>query len=245
MTAKPWAGFIADFPDDEVEGGDGQMEILGGRNVAVALGETLTKLGCQVSMPYYDGLNGWVFELYYRRHRFWCQLTSFHPAFYLLFDDRAITRGTRARNAAAHAEIWRKFADTLEKDPRFHDIEWRSKEDGPPDPQKIGEANAREMAGKIPPEPLEDRLRPQQVPTRWNGIGCLLVGAAISIGVCGALIAVDGVRDLSQGRFDAKSELLVGIGVFCLSGLSVWALARGLRRHRPAAGDETSSSPTD
>src|SRR5437899_5862484 len=41
MTVKPWAGFIADLPDDAVEGG-GDITLFGGRNVAVAIGDILT-----------------------------------------------------------------------------------------------------------------------------------------------------------------------------------------------------------
>lgn len=235
MTVKPWAGFVADFPDDEIEGGGGQMEVRGGRNVAVALGEVLTNLGCEASAPDYAGLKGWEFDLYdQQHHRFWCQVTSFHPAFYLLFEDPAIMRGTRAKNAAAYAELWRKLADALDQDPRFHDVEWRSKEDGPPDSEKIGEAKARERAGSIPPEPLERQLRPQPIPRRGSGFGCLLMILAIAMAVCGAGIAVDGVRDLLHGVFDAKSELLVGIVIFCLSALGLWALVRRPARNRPA-----------
>ncbi|HEX2815192.1 MAG TPA: hypothetical protein VHN39_02280 [Phenylobacterium sp.] len=239
MTVTPWAGFIADFPDDQVEGGGRRMEVLGGRNVAVALGEMLIGLGCQVSTLDYAGLKGWEFELYYQRHRFWCQVTSFHPAFYLLFDDPAITRATRAKNAAAYAEIWRKLADALEQDPRFHDVEWRSMEDGPPEPEQIGEASAREGVAGIPLEPLKPTLRPEPIPRRSSYLGCLPMMVAASGGMVGAAGGIGGVIGLVLGRSGAAIQALLGVVIFCLSALSFWALLRGPRRRKVAASDQT------
>ena len=110
MTVKPWAGFIADFPDDQVET-ERDIEVFGGRNVAVAIGEILTGLGCKVSSPDYAEVKGWEFDFYDEAdRRFWCQVTSFHPAFWLLFEDPALTRETKAKNATAYAEMWRKLA---------------------------------------------------------------------------------------------------------------------------------------
>src|SRR6185437_6076610 len=137
MSAKPWAGFIADFPDDQVERG-GDITVFGGRNVAVAIGEILTQLGCQVAAPEHAELHGWDFDAYYKDHRFWCQITSFHPAFHLLFEDPAIIGGTRRKNAAAYAELAEKLASALDADPRFRHVEWRSMEEGPPEPDEIG-----------------------------------------------------------------------------------------------------------
>jgi hypothetical protein len=245
MTVKPWAGFIADFPDDQVEGGAGQMEVLGGRNVAVALGEMLTGLGCQVSAPDYAGLKGWEFEFYYQGHRFWCQVTSFHPAFYLLFQDPAITRGTRAQNAAAYAEIWRKLAEALEKDPRFHDVEWRSWEEGPPEPETIGEASARERIAGIPLEPLKPPLRPEPLPRRGSYFGCLLMMVAALGCMFGAAGAVGGTIGLILERSGAAIQAALGVVIFCLSALSLWALFRRDKRPRTGATDQPPSDRAD
>ena len=65
MRVLSRAGFIAEFPDDTVEVG-GDIEVFGGRNVAVALGDMLKELGSDgVSAPIYDGENGWVFNFDY------------------------------------------------------------------------------------------------------------------------------------------------------------------------------------
>jgi len=231
MIDTPWAGFIADFPDDVVWGGPGQMEIAGGRNVAVALIEILAGLGCQASAPEYVGVKGWEFEIYYKEHRFWCQVTSFHPAFYLLFEDPAITRGTRAKNAAAYAEIWQKLADALDKDPRFQGIEWRSKADGPPEPEEIGDARVRDKIVAAHPEPLEPSLRPELRPKGATGFLALLFLAAIFGCVFGIATTIAGViRLVVKGMDDGGSGIATSVGIFCLSALVLWALYREPKR---------------
>lgn len=130
MNVPPWAGFVADFPDDQVETLQ-DIEVYGGRNVALALGEIFVRLGCsRVSHPDPAGEQGWEFDFYYEdRHRFWCRVQSFHPVFWLLFDD---VSGTK-KGAFAYAELWRKFGKALEDDPRFRKILWRPFKEGPPD----------------------------------------------------------------------------------------------------------------
>jgi hypothetical protein len=119
MTVLSCAGFIAEFPDDTIEE-EGDIAVFGGRNVAVALGEILRGLGCErVSVPGYDGENGWVFTFDYgQRRSFWCQVTSLHPAYWLLFE------GSRSDNEI-YRDIWLKFSRVLERDPRFHGVIWR------------------------------------------------------------------------------------------------------------------------
>ncbi len=156
MTVLPWAGFIAEFPDDQVEE-EGDIAVFGGRNVAFALGDILKEIGCEnVSPPRYDGENGWVFNLDYGRgHSFFCQITSLHPAFWLLF------KGSHRRNLV-YEEIWRKFADALEHDRRFHSVVWRSEDDGPPGQDEIGDEQLREVVRRIPPEPIPEQDRPRR-----------------------------------------------------------------------------------
>jgi hypothetical protein len=179
MSAPSCAGFIAEFPDDQVEE-DGDIRVFGGRNVALALGEILQDLGCdKVSSPIYDGENGWVFTLEYSRRRsFWCQVTSIYPAYWLLFESsRSDTR--------AYNEIWLKFSTALERDPRFHNIIWRSKEDGPPEIEEIGDDQIRAVVLDIPPEPVPQQYRPPK-PKPWrftrahHAFG-IVVGVAYSV----------------------------------------------------------------
>jgi hypothetical protein len=130
MNVLPWAGFVADFPDDQIES-SGDIDVFGGRNVAVALGEIFSGLGCsQVSVPESAGDQGWEFDFYYSvRHRFWCRLQSFHPVFWLLFEGPSDS----STGAATYIELWREFGNALERDPRFSKILWRSFKEGPPD----------------------------------------------------------------------------------------------------------------
>ena len=103
MSVPACAGFVADFPDDEVATRE-EIGVYGGRNVAVALGEILAGLGCgQVSEPDYCGIVGWEFAFQYGdRHHFWCRVQSFHPIYWLLFEGPSGRRG-----ATAHIELWR------------------------------------------------------------------------------------------------------------------------------------------
>src|SRR4051812_37777337 len=131
MRIKPWVAFATKLPDDQVEDGHNVL-IVGGRNVAAAIGEIFTKLGCKVGEPYSAEEQGWEFLLSYRGHKnFWCRVTSFHPAFRLLFEELSL-RPKAFRNTAAYAELAQSFAVALREDPRFSDIAWSSRDEGPP-----------------------------------------------------------------------------------------------------------------
>ncbi|MBS0334718.1 MAG: hypothetical protein JSS35_18260 [Proteobacteria bacterium] len=138
MNVPAWAGFVADFPDDQVES-SGDIQVYGGCNVAVALGEILTGLGCnRVSAPKSAGDQGWEFTAYYQgRYCVLCRVQSFHPVFWLLFEDGSASK----KGASAYVELWRKFGNALERDPRFRKILWRAFKDGPPDWDEVEAAS--------------------------------------------------------------------------------------------------------
>jgi hypothetical protein len=129
MSVPTWAGFVAYLPDDEVAT-DYEIAVYGGREMATAMGEIFAGLGCShVSEPDYGGEVGWDFHFRYcDRHSFWCRVQSFHPIYWLLLEGPS-----GKREMAAHAELWRKFADALDQDPRFDQIRWRAFKEGPPD----------------------------------------------------------------------------------------------------------------
>jgi hypothetical protein len=133
MSVPPWAGFVAHFPDDQVETRN-DIAVYGGRNMAVTLGEIFANLGCtNVSEPWSAGEVGWEFDFDYRgRHSFWCRVQSFHPIFWLLLEGPS-TRSERRSYPGTHFELWQKFANALEQDPRFDQIFWRTRDQGPPD----------------------------------------------------------------------------------------------------------------
>ena len=134
MNVPPWAGFVANFPDDQVATAD-KILVYGGRNVAIALEELLAGLGCSNAAAPWDVSDvGWEFDFNYRgRHRFLCRVQSFHPVFWLLFEGPSNSR----KAAAAYVELWRKFGSALEGDSRFRKILWRSFEEGPPDWEEV------------------------------------------------------------------------------------------------------------
>ncbi|THD62419.1 hypothetical protein [Phenylobacterium sp.] len=154
MIVPPWAGFVADFPDDQVEGG-GDIQVFGGRNVAVALGEILASLGCsRVSAPKAAGEMGWEFTAYYEdRYPIFCRLQSFHPVFWLLFEDSSASK----KGAVAYVALWRKFGNALEQDPRFHKILWRSFKEGPPDWDEV------EATSDSPERAFEEEFPPSKI----------------------------------------------------------------------------------
>jgi len=178
LRVKPWAVFATDLPDDQIENGH-DIVVYGGRNVAVAIGEIFTKLGCKVGEPYSVEEQGWEFLLSYRAHNdFSCRVSSFHPAFRLLFEQVSL-RPRAFRNTAAYAELALSFSNALEADPRFHDIAWCAFEDGPPEPDEFG---AVREGGEEAHSPIAPRGRRHFVPA-WIwlilGIWMLLTSAGM------------------------------------------------------------------
>jgi hypothetical protein len=122
---RPLAICTADFPDDSVETEDGQGFLdYGGRTVAAALAETLSRLGCSVSPLENADIHGWRFNWSFKRQDFCCQVSSIPPEFYLLFDNSAAFEDLSSKHRAARAEIMTALAAELVRDGRFHDILW-------------------------------------------------------------------------------------------------------------------------
>jgi hypothetical protein len=71
--------------------------------------------------------------------------------------------------AQVNDELWQKLSRTLDQDPRFHCVIWRSKQDGPPEVEEIGDEKLREAVSRIPPEPIPENFRPpRHTPVRVN-----------------------------------------------------------------------------
>jgi hypothetical protein len=172
MNVPPWAGFVADFPDDQVESGD-DIQVYGGRNVAMALGEILKSLGCsRISTPESAEEQGWEFAAYYRdRCRVSCRVQSFHPVFWLLFEDVSASK----KGASAYVELWRQFGNALERDLRFRKILWRAFKDGPPDWDEV------EAASEPALRPFDEEFPPSDVEPNKSRPGCCLALALIWI----------------------------------------------------------------
>jgi hypothetical protein len=211
MTVKPWVGFISKLPDDQIENGQ-HIAVFGGRNVAVAVGELMTGLGCTVSSPEYAAELGWEFDLYYgERHRFWCRITSFHPAFHLLFEDPATTRSTAAKNAAAYADLAQELAAALEADGRFREITWSSKKAGPPEPDEIGTKAARAHAGAGWANPIET---PEDASRQRRPWGCLAFALWVTIsGAIGLVLGLPHDMQPASGEMIGTGIIVFGVGV--------------------------------
>jgi hypothetical protein len=225
MSAKPWAAFTTSLPDDQVEDGE-QIFVLGGRNVAVAIGEVFTGLGCQVSPPESAGELGWEFDLRYRgSHQFSCRVTSFYPSFHLLFEDAA-TLFTAKNTAAAHAELAERFAAAMEGDPRFQHISWWSLKDGPPEPDEVASIAQRPRAADMSAAPL-DRHGKQTALTNKQ-LGCLS-GLGWLFVLWGALSGAMGLAYMIR-----SSEVAWDVILLVLSMLGVGLLLIFLARSRRA-----------
>lgn len=217
MNVPPWAGFIADFPEDEVETA-GDIEVFGGRNVALALGEIFTGLGCsRVSDPESAGEQGWEFTFYEGRHRFWCRVQSFHPVFWLLFED---VSGT-TKGASAYVELWRRFGNALERDPRFHKILWRPFKDGPPDWDEV-------KAAADPPERTFDEQFPRtEISPATPKRGCLSAFIGGYLIFWGAGWTIRGIiisdpRERWDDIYGGLPILFFGLVIFYWSRIGYW-----------------------
>jgi len=209
MSTKPWVAFTTSLPDDQVEDGQ-QIFVLGGRNVAVAIGEVFTHLGCQVSPPESAGELGWEFGLSYKENQqFTCRVTSFYPSFHLLFEG-APTLFTAKKNAAAHAELAERFATALESDPRFQHVSWWSMKDGPPEPEDVISAAASNGKRRKSADPINRDRRTDGRPA-W---GCLALALWVLLsGIAGAVMAAIGAVHASLGEMVFSSTTLILAGL--------------------------------
>jgi len=224
MTVPTWAGFVTYIADDEVATGD-EIGVYGGRNVAAAVGEIFASLGCsRIGDPSYGGEVGWDFAFRYdERHDFWCRVQSFHPIYWLLLEGPGGHRGARA-----HMELWRKFAEALEQDPRFDQILWRSSKEGPPDWDEFtvtDDLPERRVLAELPLVPKKPRPRAAGGPlappiiaawfalavvvitaiqttirgARQQGVYTAFAVAGLIVGLAMVLRAIDPVRKADRG----------------------------------------------
>lgn len=220
MRVKPWVTFKTDLPDDQVE--DGQnIWVYGGRNVAVMIGEIFIKLGCKVEEPYSIEEQGWEFLLSYRGHNnFSCRVSSFHPAFRMLFEEVSFLPKF-ARNRAAYAEVAQSFASALGEDPRFRDVTWWTPEEGPPEPEDIGSVRADTVRDEDPSGPISR--------TKYVGRearGWWLVVAFWTLPVA-AMAFKDWLWAARLSGEQRKENLMLGLIALGIGTLASWA---GFRR---------------
>jgi hypothetical protein len=224
MNVPPWAGFVADFSDDQVATAD-DVQVFGGRNVALAVGEILASLGCsRVSPPASAGEEGWEFSFYYEdRYRIWCRIQSFHPVFWMLFEDASASKN----GAAAYAKLWRKFGNALEADPRFHKILWRSLKDGPPDWDEV------EAAADPPERTFEEEYPPSEIVPKKLPLGCWPILVWVWFTLSGVSEIAVGMN--SRNRKERVEDIAIGsiLLILCLTPV-VATIIEAIRRRRKA-----------
>jgi hypothetical protein len=126
MIARPWAMFSI-APVDQQAGESGRS-FGGGQDVADAIAGMFSRLGAKVVVE--DAKDDhWTFSIVFRRHRFFCRIVSLQPGFALRLDE--IPVWWSPRKPPLHADLVVAFNRELSQDPRFRDLLWFTREDGP------------------------------------------------------------------------------------------------------------------
>jgi hypothetical protein len=124
LKVRPLAICTADFPDDAIETEDGKGFLdHGGRSVAEAIAEILSRLGCTVAAPKNAAEYGWRFDWAFKGQAFWCQVSSIPPEFYLHFEGALLRKDVSPKNHL-HGEIFMALNAELARDGRFHGVLW-------------------------------------------------------------------------------------------------------------------------
>ncbi len=125
MTVKPWAEFTSDLPDDVIETEDGSDFVqYGGKSVAAAIGEILTRLGGVVSEPIYAHEHGWELDAVFGKRRLWAQITLIEGWLFVLQDTSFLAK--LMGHHPVYLDVLKRLADELARDPRFHNVRWYS-----------------------------------------------------------------------------------------------------------------------
>nr|MEA2798018.1 hypothetical protein [Phenylobacterium sp.] len=224
MRVKPWAVFFADFPDDQIEN-EREIVIFGGRNVALAIGEILARLGCEVSTPEYGGERGWEFGATFEGQRFWCLVSSFRPAFFMNFEGPSIFLSSPRRDQPGYVAIAQRLSDALAQDPRFHDIQWYSREEGPPEPPDAPSdwtpINDRSESDPVLEDLARQIVEPRRPLTRSQYISRVLVGLGFWLGFC---TVVGALQLLARGDLSGFAWLPAGVVMLSLAVLGTIAI---------------------
>ena len=235
MSVPPWAGFVAHVPDDQVETRD-HIEVYGGRNMAVALGEIFASLGCtNVSEPWSAGEVGWEFDFDYRgRNSFWCRVQSFHPIFWLLLEGPS-SRSELRSYPGVHFQLWQKFANALEQDPRFDQIFWRTRDQGPPDWDEFT------VTDDLPPRAILEELPLIPAKPRAQAAGGPLAPVIIGAWCALTVVVLALVENTAHGAKEAPVFAIVAllIGLVIVLRMVDWRRKRRL----DSSGEDPDSRP--
>lgn len=124
MIVRSCATFTADLPDDHIEDEDG-VEIIqfGGKSVAEAISEMLTRVGCVVGPPRYADEHGWELNLKFGKRSLWCQVTLIE-GYVIHFEEISWINQLLGRHHPLYLDVLTRLAQELGHDPRFHNVLW-------------------------------------------------------------------------------------------------------------------------
>ena len=129
MRVRSCATFTSDLPDDHIENEAGtEIVQFGGKSVAEAVGEILTRLGCVVDPPRYADEHGWEVDVHFGKRQLWVQVTLIE-GYVMHFEDVTFMSGFMGRRHPLYLEMLTRLAHALASDPRFHDVLWFYQED--------------------------------------------------------------------------------------------------------------------
>ncbi len=124
MTIRPCAEFRTDIPTDRVEN-EHDIVQKGGKAVADAIGEMLTRFGFAVTVPPYEGDRGWEVILDKEAFSLWIEVTEIEDWILQTEDLTPIWK----RKAQVYQDALLELSAALARDPRFHDVLWYSQAD--------------------------------------------------------------------------------------------------------------------
>ena len=124
MIVRSCATFTTDLPDDQIEDEEGSEIVqYGGKSVAEAISEILTRLGCVVDPPRYADEHGWELDIGFEKRRLWSQVTLIE-GYVIHFEDKSMVSGLLGRHHPIYLDVLTRLARELGHDPRFHDVLW-------------------------------------------------------------------------------------------------------------------------
>lgn len=122
MIVRSCATFTTDLPDDHIEEG-AEIIQFGGKSVAEAISDILTRLGCTVAPLRYADEHGWELDIKFGKRSLWCQVT-FMDFYLVFFEDKSWINDFLGRYHALYLDVLTRLAQELGDDPRFHDVSW-------------------------------------------------------------------------------------------------------------------------
>jgi len=127
VNFNAYAELSANFPDEAIQGEDGEMIDLGARTAAEAIGEILRGAGYDIAPPEFMGDHGWDLNVYVDRKRIWLEFQpGAEPQEYILQIEAmaGFFRRLRGIDLTYYAEFLTKLNEGVGRDPRFRWIKW-------------------------------------------------------------------------------------------------------------------------